>query len=45
MRERLHQVGGWLELDSRAGRTTVTAIVPASAGDTTGERSSTRATS
>jgi signal transduction histidine kinase len=28
MRERLHQIGGWLELDSSAGGTTVTAIVP-----------------
>jgi signal transduction histidine kinase len=45
MRERLHQVGGWLELDSRVGRTTVTAIVPASAGDTTGEESSPAAVS
>jgi signal transduction histidine kinase len=28
MRERLHQIGGWLEFDSGAGGTTVTAIVP-----------------
>jgi signal transduction histidine kinase len=28
MRERLHQIGGRLEIDSRLGRTVVTAIVP-----------------
>jgi signal transduction histidine kinase len=28
MRERLHQIGGRLEIDSVAGRTTVQAVVP-----------------
>jgi two-component system, NarL family, sensor kinase len=28
MRERLHQVGGWLEIDSAVGRTTLKAVVP-----------------
>ena len=28
MRERLHQIGGRLEIDSRLGRTVVTAIIP-----------------
>jgi signal transduction histidine kinase len=30
MRERLHQIGGWLEVDSSVGGTLVTATVPAS---------------
>jgi signal transduction histidine kinase len=30
MRERLHQIGGWLEVDSSIGGTLVTATVPAS---------------
>jgi signal transduction histidine kinase len=29
MRERLHQIGGWLEISSRVGRTTLKAVVPA----------------
>jgi len=29
MRERLHQLGGWLEIDSALGRTIVRAIIPA----------------
>ncbi|MFL5265068.1 MAG: MASE1 domain-containing protein [Stellaceae bacterium] len=28
MRERLHQIGGWLDLESEIGRTVVTAVVP-----------------
>jgi signal transduction histidine kinase len=28
MRERLHQIGGWLEVQSEIGRTVVTAVVP-----------------
>jgi len=28
MRERLHQIGGRLEIDSCVGRTVVTAIIP-----------------
>jgi len=28
MRERLHQIGGWLDVDSAVGRTVVTAAVP-----------------
>jgi len=28
MRERLQQIGGWLEIDSVVGRTTVRAVVP-----------------
>src|SRR5262249_18605593 len=29
MRERLHQIGGWLEIDSTVGRTVVRAMIPA----------------
>jgi signal transduction histidine kinase len=28
MRERLHQIGGWLQIESEVGRTIVTAVVP-----------------
>jgi signal transduction histidine kinase len=28
MRERLHQIGGWVEVESEVGRTVVTAVVP-----------------
>jgi two-component system, NarL family, sensor kinase len=28
MRERLHQIGGWLQVESEVGRTIVTAVVP-----------------
>jgi len=28
MRERLHQIGGWLDVDSGVGRTMITAVVP-----------------
>jgi signal transduction histidine kinase len=35
MRERLNLVGGWLELDTSVGGTTVTAFVPEAAGEQT----------
>jgi signal transduction histidine kinase len=33
MRERLHQLGGWLEVESTIGRTIITAIVPLNDSD------------